>query len=114
MSLLDSTNEDVVVYPEEVTTDSDGNTITRPSQTGIPARARIQPLGLQSDSSEKQDGGFLTVSRYGLRFPRSFSTVLGAQSQIEWQGKRWSVVGDPVRHNGSARTRHLQYVIKRR
>lgn len=114
MSLLDATNEDVVVYLEQVVTDADGNDFTRPSATGIPARARIQPTGLQSDSTEKQDGGFQTSIRYGLRFPRSFPYALGAQAQIEWQGKRWSVVGDPILHNGSAQTRHLRYVIERR
>ena len=35
MSLLDRGTETVVVYPEEVTTDADGNTITRASATGV-------------------------------------------------------------------------------
>jgi hypothetical protein len=113
MSLLDHANEDVVVYLEEVTTDSDGNTITRPSQTGIPTKARVQPINMISAHTENQDGGFHTSSRYGLRFPRSWPHVLGAQSQIEWNGKRWSIEGDPIRHNGSPRTRHVHYVIER-
>jgi hypothetical protein len=111
VSLLDTTNEAVVVFLEETTTDSDGNTITRPAETGIPTRARIQPI---DTPTEKQDGGFQTTSRCGLRFSRSWPHVLGAQSQIEWNGKRWSVIGDPIRHNGSARTRHVHYVIERK
>jgi hypothetical protein len=96
VSLLDTANEVVTVFLEVVTTDDDGNTATRPSVMGIETPARIQPLGYQSDSSETQDGGFNTSSRYGLRFPRSWPHVLGAQSAIEWSGKRWSVVGDPI------------------
>jgi len=117
MSLLDSTNEDVIVYPEEMVIDRDGNKMTRPSATGIPARARIWPQSQSGTSAlrvEKNDGrGFHTEQYYSLRFARNFGHVLGAQSQIEWQGKRWSVFGDPVRYNGSARTRHFQYTIAR-
>lgn len=117
MSLLDKANEEVVVFPEEVITDSDGNTITRPSATGIPTRARIWPQnqsGTSARRAEQNDGGFFTEQYYGLRFPRSFPHVLGAQSQIEWNGKRWAVFGDPVLYNGSARTRHMHYQIVRR
>lgn len=110
MSLLDSSNESIVVYLEEVAEDSDGNTVTQPSTEGIATRARIQPLGTPTES---QEGGFHTVSRYGLRFPRNWPHALGAQSQIEWQGKRFSVEGDPVLFNGSARTRHVHYVLRR-
>ncbi|RAV17188.1 hypothetical protein DQP55_04175 [Mycolicibacterium sp. GF69] len=111
MSLLDTANEEVVVYLEETTTDADGNTITKPSATCIETRARIQPVGTPT---EEQDSGYQTASRYRLRFPRSWPHVLGAQSQIEWNGKRWSMIGDLIRHNGSARTRHVHYVIERR
>ena len=110
MSLLDSANEVVTVYVETVGTDADGNTVVRPASVGVEARARIWPLS----STEGQDGGgSRTVSRFGLRFPRSFSRVLGAQAQIGWDGKRYSVVGDPLVFNGSPRTRHLHYVIER-
>jgi len=109
VSLLDTANETVTVFLEEVTTDDDGNRITRPAAEGIETRARIQPIGTPT---ETQEGGFNTTSRYGLRFPRSFPHVLGSQSQIEWNGRRWSVIGNPIRHNGSARTRHVHYVIE--
>jgi hypothetical protein len=36
-----------------------------------------------------------TSRRYGLRFPRSWPHVLGAQSQIEWNGKRYAIHGEP-------------------
>ncbi|MGB5794543.1 MAG: hypothetical protein WBH51_01980 [Mycolicibacter algericus] len=119
MSLLDSANEDVVVYPEEVTIDADGNTKTRPSKTGIPARARLQVQGQSGTSArraEQHDTGFESEKVYTVRFPRSFTAehgILGAQSQIEWNGQRWAVFGDANRYNGSRRTQHVEYVIRR-
>ncbi|WP_083124893.1 hypothetical protein [Mycolicibacterium tusciae] len=87
-----------------------GNKLTKASDTGIETAARIWPLG---NPTEDQDRGFLTRSRYGLRFSRSWPHVLGAQSKVQWQGRKYSVVGDPVRHNGSARTRHIHYQLER-
>lgn len=117
MSLLDRSNETVTVFAEEVTTDSDGNTMTQASETGIETRAWISPLPQSGTSARRAEqdngGGFFTEQVYRLRFPRSWTTVLGAQSQIEWNGKRWSVFGNPISHNGSARTRHSHYTIIR-
>lgn len=113
MSLLDTGTEDVIVFPEEMVVDGDGNKITRPSATGTPARARIQPIGTPTETAE---GGFNTISRYSLRFPHSFTKehgILGAQSQIEWNGKRYSIVGDAMIYNGSRRTAHVDYVMTR-
>jgi hypothetical protein len=116
MSLLDRANEDVVVYLEEEWTDTDGNLMTRPSSTGIPAKATIQ-LAAQSGTSarrEEQDNeGFETEATYRLRFARSFPYVLGAQSRISWKGQYWAVIGDAHYYNGSPRTRHFDYTIRR-
>lgn len=114
VSLLDGTNESVLVYLETWNVDTDGNTITKPSVTGIEIRAWISPISYRGGGfPESLDGGFISSTRYGLRFPRSFTEVLGAQSQVEWNGNRYSVVGDPVVNNGSPRTRHVHYTIER-
>lgn len=116
MSLLDSANVDVVVYLEEHVTDEDGNIRTRPSATGIPTRCRIQPVGQSGTSArraEQDNEGFESEKYYSVRFPRAFPHVLNAQSQIEWQGKRWAVVGDRTQYLGSAATRHEVYTIRR-
>ena len=97
------------MYLEVTSTDADGNVITRPAATGFETRARIWPLS----STEKQDSGFQSSTSFGMRFPRSFTFVLEAQAQIGWNGKRYSVVGDPLVWNGSARTRRAHYVIER-
>jgi hypothetical protein len=116
VSLLNRATEDVVVYLEETTVDSDGNIMTRPSAVGIPARATIQVLaqsGTSSRRSEQDNEGFESEEVYRLRFTRSFTHVVGAQSRIEWLGVSWSIVGEPRRYNGSSRTRHLDYIIRR-
>ena len=113
--MLNRGTELVTVYPEEVTTDADGNTITRPSATGVICRAVVQPItsAVAVGSQESQDIGFVTESKYRLRLV-GFPTSLGAQSQVEWQGKRYAIEGEPRQYNGSRRTAHVDYIIERR
>jgi hypothetical protein len=116
VSLLDRANQCVIVYPEEVVTDADGNTKTQPSKTGFHARARIQPIGASGTSARRQEQdneGFETEKWYSVRFPRGFCHILGAQAQIEWQGVRWAVHGDAMYYTGSRATAHLTYTIRR-
>lgn len=119
MSLLDRCNEDVVVFPEEVTTDEDGNILTRPSETGIAAKARIQVLGQSGTSSRRQEQdneGFESERVYTIHFTRKFDRehgVVGMQSQIEWRGVRWALFGEPAYYTGSRRTAHIRYTMKR-
>lgn len=117
MSLLDGGGyyEDIIVYPEEVVTDIDGNIRTQPSATGIPARARFQFQGQSGTSSrraEQDNEGFESEKVYTMRFPRGFQ-ILGAQSEIEWNGARWGVFGDVHYHNSSPRIAHVEYTVKR-
>jgi len=112
MSLLDRGNADILVFPEEQTTDEDGNPVLRPATEGVPARAMIQPR----TTDEHDQRGFLAESVYRMRLARADQArlgVLGAQSQIEWNGQRWSIVGDPQFYNMSRRTAHVDYTIRR-
>lgn len=116
VSLLDTGREHVLVFLEEETTDPDGNIITQPSATGILATATIQlqaQSGTSSRRSEQDQEGFESEEVYRLRFPRSFPYELGPQSRIEWRGRYFSVIGFPQRFNGSPRTAHLDYTIRR-
>jgi hypothetical protein len=121
VSLLDddARYEPCTVYPEEVITDRDGNKRTQPSITGIQATARFQVQGQSGTSArraEQDNEGFMTEKVYRMRFPRSFTEehgILGAQSQIEWNGERWAVFGDVNRYNGSPNTRRVSYTVKR-
>lgn len=119
MSLLDRGNEDVVVFPQETVTSADGNTVTRPSTTGIPTTARIEvrnQSGTSSRRSEQDNEGFESEEVYSLKFTRAFDAqygVLGPQSQIEWREARWALFGFPSIYNRSKNTAHLTYTIKR-
>ncbi|AEL17666.1 head-to-tail stopper [Mycobacterium phage Bonamassa] len=119
MSLLDQGTDDVIVYPEEVVIDKDGNTRTRPSKVGVPARARIQVLGQSGTSSRRQEQdneGYETEKVYTIRFDRESDRRLGrlgAQSTVEWDGRIWALFGDENVYNSSPRTAHRTYTIKR-
>ena len=108
MSLLNRGTEVVTVFPEEVTTNADGNTRTRPSTVGVVARAVVQPMTSTEDASV----GFETTSKYRLRLV-GYPEVLGAQAQVEWNGMRYSIEGEPRIYNGSRRTAHVDYVMMR-
>lgn len=113
MSLLNRGTEVVTVFPEETVTDEDGNTITRASATGVVVKAVVQPLP-RTYSSESQDTGFLTETRYRLRLVNWAGPVLGAQSQVEWRGNRYALEGEARIYNSSRRTAHVDYTILRK
>lgn len=121
MSLLDTgaRYQPCIVYPEELTVDSDGNKRTRPSTTGIPAIARFQVAnqsGTSARRAEQDNEGFETEKVYRMRFPRSFTKehgILGAQSEIEWRGQRWAVFGDATVYDSSPALARVDYTIKR-
>jgi hypothetical protein len=116
MSLLDTAQVWITVYPEEMVIDIDGNTRTQPAKTGIRTKARLQVLGQSGTSARRQEQdneGYETEKVYTMRFPRSFPFILGAQSQIEWMGHRWALFGDVNYYLNSRRTKHVTYTIKR-
>ena len=117
INILDRPGRDtVVVFLEEEYTDSDGNPMTRASSTGITTTATVQlsaASGTSARRAEQGNKGFVTEETYKVRFPRSFPHVLDAQSKIEWQGRMYSVFGDAQRYNGSDRTRHVWYTMRR-
>ncbi|MYR05299.1 hypothetical protein GTV32_02725 [Gordonia sp. SID5947] len=108
-SLLDRHRDVVTVYPEELVTDADGNTRTRPSSVGVVTRATIQPAGVPEEDT---DVGFDAEGVYRMKLPRGFP-LLGAQSEIVWKDQTWQIDGDPDYNNGSRRTAHLTYQIRR-
>ena len=117
MSLLDRGTEDILVFMEEVVADEDGNIRTRPSKTGVPARARIQVLGQSGTSSRRQEQdneGYETERVYSIRLSSDWPYgEIGAQARISWRGEYWAIFGPPNRYNSSPRTSHITYTIKR-
>lgn len=117
MSLLDRGNKDVILYPEEVVKDRDGNTRTRPSKVGIPLRVWLAPVGASGTSArraEQDNEGYETEKQRRMRIPRKYEHIpIGAQSQVEIDGQIWSVFGDVTEYLGSPRTRHIEYTLRR-
>ena len=117
MSILDRPGRDTVkVFLEEEYVDTDGNVITRASSTPITATATVQfaaTSGTSARRAEQDNEGFETEATYQVRFPRSFPHILGAQSKIEWNGRMYSVFGDAHYYNGSDRTAHIWYTMRR-
>lgn len=119
MSLLDRKVETVTVFPEIVRLDEDGNTHRYPSPDGFEYTAVIQSKGQSGTAarrSEQDNEGYESETILRLRFTRGFEAehgTLGRTSEIEWNGERWTIFGDPYVYNGSPRTAHVDYVLKR-
>lgn len=121
MSLLDTgaRYQDVLVYPEMMWEDSDGNKFTGPAKCPIKAIARLQVAnqsGTSARRAEQDNEGFETEKVYRMRFPRSFTKtygILGAQSQIVWRGQRWALFGDATVYESSPALQRVDYTIKR-
>ncbi|KRD08572.1 hypothetical protein ASE48_08375 [Mycobacterium sp. Root265] len=123
MSLLDTgaRYQPVLVYPEVMVIDEDGNKFTQPSETPLPGPtiARFQianQSGTSARRAEQDNEGFSTEKVYRMRFPRSFTKthgILGAQTQIEWKGTRWALFGDASEYDSSEALARVDYTIKR-
>jgi len=140
VSLLDTRAryQPVIVFPEEMVVDEDGNKFTRPvpkyvtvidDDTNEPVQvlnpkaietiARFQirnQSGTSARRAEQDNEGFETEKVYSMRFPRAFTRehgILGAQTQIEWRGERWAVFGDATVYDDSPKLSRVDYVIKR-
>lgn len=117
MSLLDKGRETVVVYNEEEYVDPDGNPSRRPSTTPITITNCVVQLLAQSGTSarrtEDNNEGFDSEQVYRMRPPRSFTTLIGMHARVVWNGVEWAVFGKARRYNGSDRTAHIDYIIRR-
>ncbi|QKT09218.1 hypothetical protein HUN08_12605 [Gordonia sp. X0973] len=114
-----SGREEVVVYPEIKTTDRDGNPHTRPDSVGITTSATVHPMGFSGTAArraEMDNEGHLSEQVCVIYFPReddSISHPLGPQSAVVWKGEKWQLFGHGKQFNGSRRTRHISYQMKR-
>ncbi|GAA1160908.1 hypothetical protein F4556_005186 [Kitasatospora gansuensis] len=103
-SLLDRGPDTVTVYPAGPVK-PDG---TRgPEGAPVTLKCRVQP----STSQEAAELGYLDNTLYRVL---ARSLPAGPWSRLTWAGRDWLVVGEPKRHNGSARTRHDTALIRRR
>lgn len=107
MSLLDDGPDLLQVWPEVDGTDSDGNPVRVPAATPLTVRGRVQPVSAEESAAAGQ--ALRTVYRFvGRSFPA------GAYARVQWDGRDWDVLGEPMRSNGSARTRHVKVLLSAR
>lgn len=118
MSLLDRVGrETILAFPTMVVQDADGNDVLVAQPEGIECTAVIQPAvqsGTSARRAEQDDEGYATEENYRLRFsPMSTHIDLGIAGEVEWNNERWHVVGFPTFYNGSRKTNHVDYMIRR-
>lgn len=117
MSLLDTGNIEVDVYPEEVVRDMDGNIRTRPAKTPFKLMVRLQPLGQSGTAArrmEQSEEGFETEQVLRMRVPRAYNhQFIGSEAKVVFDGQTWQVFGNPIRYRGSPRTEHVDYTLRR-
>src|SRR5690606_35495217 len=113
-------NEVVTVYPEEIWTDADGNTMTRAASEGVETPAMIRLRSSDGVSAEENTQGFYTDEVYWCRFPRgsagdalAWEGRVGAQSRVEWYGVYWGMFLQLLWFNVLLRTRRFEFCIRR-
>jgi hypothetical protein len=69
-----------------------------------------EPSGTGFQAHETRASVLETRGKYRLRLV-DYPGVLSAESQIDWQGKRYSIDGEPKVFNCSRRTAHVTGVL---
>jgi len=118
MSLLRHGNQTVTVYHAEKWESADGNVMWRPSTTDVETIDNcVVQVEAQSGTSarrtEQDEEGYDTERIYRLRPPQTYTRVINFASEVEWNGQRWAVNGWPKLYNGSVRTQHVDYSLRR-
>jgi hypothetical protein len=92
VSILDQANAAVVVYPQVLGRDPDGNPQWTPSTVGVEVPAMVWPLSADERAVNGQQAG----ESYRMRPKRGAACPAGPWAQVEWDGRRWDVEGEPV------------------
>lgn len=109
MRLIDGGPDVVLLYPEVVTQDDDGNDVRTPSATPL------APLSVQLHRMKADDAAALGQQDTELwYFNTSTDLPAGAYAKAEARGRTWDVLGAPQRQGRSARTEHTHVVLRAR
>jgi len=117
MSLLDKGNQTIKVFHAQQYTSVDGNISYRVTDEFETVTECVVQVSAQSGTSarraEQEDEGYTTEEVYRLRPPRRYTTIIDSRSQVEWDGRRWSVYGNVKTFQGGPRTNHRDYTLRR-
>lgn len=107
MSLLSHSTDTLRVYVEVDGTDSDGNVTREPDAEPTTVVGRVQPVRADEEVAAGQ------VTRTIYRFiGRVWPS--GPFARIEWDGRDWDIVGEPLWSRGSEATRHVVVLLTAR
>ena len=109
MRLIDSGPDVVLLYPEVVGADDDGNPVRVPSATPLPA-LNVQLHAMSADES----AALGQADRELYYFNTSTALPAGAYATAQARGRLWDVVGAPQRQGRSERTAHTHVVLASR
>jgi len=110
VSLLDRANAQVIVRPQVLGTDSDGNPVWTPSPIGVPLDVMLWPVG----ATEAAAVGRGTGEVYRLRPARGQRVPLGPWATVVWDGREWDVHGEAARLERGQATRRTVATIHAR
>ncbi|MFC6090872.1 hypothetical protein [Saccharothrix lopnurensis] len=110
MSLLDESNARITVYPQVLSTDSDGNPVWVPSIDGVPLEVMVWPLDAAESSALSREPG----EAYRVRPARGQPVPVGAFAAVMWGGREWDVHGEITPHSRGRATRRVTFVIRPR
>lgn len=104
--LIDSGPDEVLLYPEVLGEDSDGNPERRPSPTPIKIRCQLHRLSVEESSTLGQ------TSSATYYFNTSRDLPAGAFATAQVRGREAEVVGEPTRQGRTSRTAHTRVVVR--
>jgi hypothetical protein len=110
VSILDRGNADIVIHPQEFTTDTFGNPRWTPSETGVQIRAMVWPVATDEAATLSRETGEV----YRVRPVRGEPVPVGPWATVEWDGREWDVHGEAVPHARGAATRRTTFTIRAR
>lgn len=106
VSMLGGPHE-LLLFPEVLGTDSDGNRVRKPGVMAVTVRGVMQPL----TAAESQVSGQEFATSYKFLCP---AFPAGAWARVEWDGRSWDVQGEPQRVGVSPATRHVRVILRAR
>ena len=124
MSLLENGPDVIYIRPDVVVVDDHGTPVKRPGPVEHRIRCRVQEFATADYGTTPGTAGSLDPITGVRRIPGGVGTsyiVTGVRwlpgsswSEITWEGRKWDVIGEPMRTNGSPRTRHWRMTIRGR
>lgn len=104
--LIDGGPDVVLLYPEVLGEDDDGNPERRPSTTPIRVECQLHRLSADESAALGQDS---TSTYY---FNTSKDLPLGAFAGAMVRGRKAEVIGEPTRQGRSRRTAHTRVIVR--